>query len=141
MKKVVKFRTQFDPSYKETPGISIKGESMTEPDQHLPLRQLVINHTRNIGTNVKHYEGIHTEHVVAPNYEESIDRIEHKRSLDKQAKELDQQAKSEIKQKQDEKQEKEAQKPTGKTTDDTKEVSSTKVPSDPKGDTRGSTTD
>lgn len=120
-----KFRTQFDPKYKGTPGISIKGESMTEPDQSMSLRQLVINHTRGIGSNVKHYDGIHTEGVVAPNYEETIDRIEHKRDLDNQAREVEQKAKDELKQKQNAKQEKEAQKPTGKTTDDTKKEKGT----------------
>lgn len=48
MKKGQRFRTQFDPSYKGSTGIKIKGKSQTLPDLNMSVQQLMQNHTRGM---------------------------------------------------------------------------------------------
>lgn len=69
-------RRQFDPSYNGTPGIEIKGKSMTVPDQTLSVKQLLQNHTRGLPTGATNYEGIYTGDTVAPNFGDMVDRDE-----------------------------------------------------------------
>lgn len=49
-----RFQVQFDLSYDGAPGIEPKGESQTEPDMNLTVRQLLVNYSR--GYNSEHLE-------------------------------------------------------------------------------------
>ena len=51
MKKEPKFRRQFNPDYQGSPFQNVPGESQTVPDMGITVRQLMINHTRGIGSD------------------------------------------------------------------------------------------
>ena len=53
----MKFRTQFDDSYQGSPGSKQSSDSQTVPDMGISLRQLLINHSRGLPSNVFMREG------------------------------------------------------------------------------------
>lgn len=70
-KPVQKFKSQYQNNGFK-PEI-FDGLSMTTPNESLSVRQLLINHTRGLGT-VSTREGIYTEDQVAPKYTDILDR-------------------------------------------------------------------
>lgn len=49
------FRRQFNPNYKPSKGEKTDPISLTTPDMSLTVRELLVNHSRGIGVNVKDY--------------------------------------------------------------------------------------
>lgn len=74
----MKFQRQYDKSYKgaraEGTGEINTGKSMTVPDQAIPIKKLLENHTRGIPSNVTHYEPLYFEGEV-PDMAQDISEI------------------------------------------------------------------
>ncbi len=85
-------RTQFNPKYKGESGEKNTLQSVTRPDDCLTLKQLLLNHTRNISSNVRVRPGIYTGDTIIPNHQDITDEVEHKENLKKQNKELQEKA-------------------------------------------------
>lgn len=129
-----KFRTQFDPKYKPDEGEVNNEDSKTVPDDCLSLRQLLINHSRGINSNVSNNEGIYSGDTEIPVFMDINDKVEYQNELLQKEKELSKQ----IEKERDDKKKKEAEKATGTSTDDSKEKIDTGLSEDKKGDTGGS---
>lgn len=90
----LKIRRQFDPSYNGTPGEVNSGELKTVPDQHLTIRQLLINHTRGLHSEASHNEPIYTDQEI-PRFNDLNDVVEYKQQLQDREDELKEQIKAE----------------------------------------------
>lgn len=113
----LKFRTQFNPSYKGAKGKVFKGESMTRPEDIMSLKQLLHNHTRNIQSNASHHEGIYTEEQVVPQIRDMNDIVEHRNALNERKNDVESKVKQERETK---KKQKEAEEAARKAADDSK---------------------
>ena len=60
--------------YKPSKGETNTKDSLTIPNDTLSIRQLLINHSRGLGT-LPHSHGIYTEDEVAPKYSDPLDRL------------------------------------------------------------------
>ena len=73
----VKMYHQFDPNYDYTRGESIQeGESLTTPNMHITIKKLLINHTRNIPSQVNENKGEFFEDLVIPRFDDMLDAQE-----------------------------------------------------------------
>lgn len=79
-KKTTKFRRQFDNSYKPEKGIVNKKPSQTRPDMSIGIKQLLINHTRGIHSDIKSHTGIFTDDDV-PTFLDLTERDEYHQDL------------------------------------------------------------
>ena len=59
MEKGLKFRRNFDPTYKGCKGHIIEGKSETVPDEGLTVKELMERHTRGIGSPIR--EGLYLD--------------------------------------------------------------------------------
>lgn len=94
-KKTRLFRTQFDPSYKGSPGEVNKNPSLTVPDQTISIQKLLKNHTRGIPSDVRmrHPHYFETE---IKRYDDLIDQLEHKQQIAEDLKQAKLDAKKEL---------------------------------------------
>lgn len=80
-----RFRTQFNPDYKGTPGEVNNEESKTIPDENMSVKQMLINHARGLGTGVAEVKGFYTGDQIAPKDVDLTDGQERVKSLREQA--------------------------------------------------------
>lgn len=84
----MKFNRQFTANYKGEKGEKHTMESMTKPNDSLSLRQLLINHTRNIPSNINVYPEIYTGDEVLPRPIDLTEILERREDLEAQVEEL-----------------------------------------------------
>jgi len=89
-----KFLTQFDETYQGHPGITIEGVSMTIPDMTLTIKELLINHTRGISSDIPELEG-HYFDTEIPVLEDLTDLENYREQLKQREKELTERIKAE----------------------------------------------
>jgi len=82
-----RIQVQFDIEYGGTPGKTIVGKSETVPDLNLTVRQLLQNHSRGIGSDVKVSEPIYFEQEI-PNVIDMTDIDLMKQSLERRLEEV-----------------------------------------------------
>lgn len=75
------FRRQFDPNYKGSKGEINDEKSQTVPDMSLTCRELLINHTRSIHSDVSVKEGEYFEELEIPVFVDITDAIAYKERL------------------------------------------------------------
>lgn len=95
MKKEVKFKTQFNPSYKGTPHKNKSGKSMTQPSMSLTVKELMERHTRGLETGVEAKEELYLEDEV-PRITDLTDLVYQREALEEQQAEIEQQIQNEI---------------------------------------------
>lgn len=95
--KKSKIRRQFDPTYKGDPGIANTKESMCVPDMSLTIKQLLLNHTRGIDSDIQVREGHYFEETEIPRITDLNDIAENREKLQQQAEEVNQKANEEVK--------------------------------------------
>lgn len=78
---MTKFRKQWVKSYKGSEGEKNTMQSETKPNETLTLRQLLINHTKGIGTNARDLGGIYTGDQLAPRFKDVTEYMEHQEML------------------------------------------------------------
>lgn len=83
-----RFRKQFVKSYQGMPGSHNDEPSMTVPDQHLTVKQLLINHARGINSAIKNYDPQYFDTEI-PVIEDIVDLMEYKEELAARQKEID----------------------------------------------------
>lgn len=76
-----RFKTQFNPTYKGSPGTTYTQPSQTCPDMNLTVKQLLINHTRGIPSNVKIYDPQYFEDQEIPNFVDKTELHDYTQSL------------------------------------------------------------
>lgn len=89
-----KFRTQFTADYQGSQGEINNLESVTIPDMNLTIRQLLINHTRGIGSDEIYKEGIYSD-IEIPRFTDLNDMEDYKEMLLQKQEELEAQIKHE----------------------------------------------
>lgn len=94
MSSLKRFRTQFTPNYNGEKGEKNTMPSETVPDQNLSVRQLLINHSRNLTSNVMQRQGEYFDSPI-PNITDLTELDEHKRNLAAEIKEAESQAEQE----------------------------------------------
>ena len=78
----VRIRRQFDPTYKGCKGEKNSMESMTQPDQSLTIKQLLLNHTRNIASDINVREEHYFEDTEIPRIDDLNDIAEYREALE-----------------------------------------------------------
>lgn len=104
------FQYQFNKDYKYI-GSDQDPLGVTVPDMSIGIAQLLANHTRGIGVNVKQYQGMYFEDEEIPQISDLNDLVERKKALRERYKQIDDQIKEELNKKRldVEKQKKEAE--------------------------------
>jgi len=86
---VPKFRRQFAVHYSS--GEINHEPSRTVPDQHLSIAQLLINHSRGLGSDVKNYQGEFFEDEIISPINDLTDLAERREQLKSRQRDLEQQ--------------------------------------------------
>lgn len=94
---VGRFRTQFTPSYIGAIGEVNELPSETVPDMSLTIHELLTNHTRGMGTGIRHMEGEYFEDTEIPRFDDLTDMVAYKQDLVDRARELEQRIEEEKK--------------------------------------------
>lgn len=91
MTNEVKFRRQYDPSYKGSPSKIEFGPSLTEPDLNLSVKQLMERHTRGVGPYVEPKNEYYEEDIGGeiPVIRDFVDIEDYKEELKEKAKSLE----------------------------------------------------
>lgn len=95
-KEGVKFKTQWDPDYSGDPGVHKFGASETIPNDHLTVRELLINHTRGHILPIKRYEAQYFGDVEVPVFDDPLDKLEWMENLKRRESDLRETIKDEI---------------------------------------------
>lgn len=77
-----KVTTQFQEGYKGTVGEKNSMDSMTRPDLALSIKQLLVNHTRNIASNIGIYDPKYYEDVELPVIQDLNDLVDNRKLLE-----------------------------------------------------------
>lgn len=94
----MKFKTQFNLKYKGTKNGEVNTmDTCTQPDDCLSLRQLLQNHTRNIGSSVASLPYIYTGELVKANFADITDEVEYQKALAEESKRISQKIKDDEK--------------------------------------------
>lgn len=78
---------QFNKKYKGTKSKIKPGKSMTVPDQGLTIQQLLERHSRGVSLGAPDLKGEYFDTEI-PRHDDLTDALEHKKQLDKKAKQL-----------------------------------------------------
>lgn len=90
-----KFMTQFT-NYAGSPGIDVGNDSITKPDMHIGLKQLLINHSRGISSNVKVHPAEYFGDEPLPEIEDLVDAREYVEMLREREKAINEEIKEAI---------------------------------------------
>ena len=101
-KKIVKFRHQFDPEYNGVFSDIKFGKSVTVPDQNLTVQQLMLQHTRGLGTGQAQREEMYLDEmgmeIKRPT--DLVDLQEYREELQERQREIEEQIAKETEQQQ-----------------------------------------
>jgi len=84
----MKFKTQFNSSYQGDPGSEQSSETQTVPDMGISLKQLLLNHSRGLPSNVAMREGHYFDSEI-PQIDDLTDLQDARRNLELRQKRLE----------------------------------------------------
>lgn len=91
-----RIRRQFNPDYKGSPGETFTQKSKTIPDQSLTIREILINHSKGIPTNINHHEQGQFLDQEVPRFDDITELMEYKQQLQQEQIELDKIVQAEV---------------------------------------------
>lgn len=83
-----RYNTQFQKGYKGRPCPVLDDESMTTPDMHMTIAELLMNHTRGMGTGAAYRHGEYFDTEI-PVFYDLVDQLEYKKELAEKIKEAE----------------------------------------------------